>query len=157
MTSKLVITSVESLQGEINNTLKGLNDSIGIYVSLNKTQKSIESIFKEKKIKTDKIFFIDCVTSEKTKEEVLHISPNDLEKLLYSINTFINDIEGEKYLMIDALSTLLIYNTENAVAAFIKELTEKSSENLRIIAFSPKTKGEELLQKIFNFFDEVIR
>ncbi len=68
---------------------------------------------------------------------------------------FIDNIQGEKYLIIDALSTFLIYSPENKVAGFIKEITEKSSENLKIIAFAPKTKGEELLEKIFNFFDEV--
>jgi len=59
-------------------------------------------------------------------------------------------------LIIDALSTLLIYNNENKVAAFVKEVTEYASENeVQIVAFSPETKGEELLNKIFNFFDKV--
>ena len=155
MSSKLIITSVENLQKEVNRTVKNLEGSIGIYVSLNKTQKSIEKIFLKEKISTKKIFFIDCVTQEKTNEEVLHIPPNDLEKIKISIESFLEDIKGEKYLLIDALSTLLIYNPENQVAAFIKEVTEKSSDNLKVVAFSPETKGEELLEKIFNFFDEV--
>ena len=66
------------------------------------------------------------------------------------------DIKGEKFLIIDALSTLLIYNDENKVAKFVKEITEYASQNdVDVIAFSPKTKGEELLNKIFNFFDKV--
>jgi len=28
---------------------------------------------------------------------------------------------------------------------------------VEVVAFSPKTKGEDLLNKIFNFFDEVQR
>jgi len=155
MTSRLVITSVENLQEEVNETLRELSSSIGVYVSLNKTQKSIEAIFTKEKININKVFFIDCVTQEKSREDVLHIRPNDLEKLIFSINEFIKDIKGEKFIIIDALSTLLIYNPENKVAAFVKELTENHSENVRIIAISPKTKGEELLEKIFNFFDEV--
>jgi archaellum biogenesis ATPase FlaH len=59
-------------------------------------------------------------------------------------------------LIIDALSTLLIYNNENKVAAFVKEITEYAQDyDVEVIALSPKTKGEELLNKIFNFFDEV--
>jgi len=75
-----------------------------------------------------------------------------------AIKQFIKDIPGEKYLVIDALSTLLIYNNENKVAIFVKEMTEYASEHdVKILAFSPKTQGEELLDKIFNFFDKVER
>ena len=156
MASLLIITSVENLQNKINETIKSFNGLPGVYVSLNKPQKSSEEILKKNNIKTDKLFFIDCVTSEKTREDVLHIPPNQLDKLSEAINTFIKDIKGKKFLIIDALSTLLIYNNENKVAAFVKEITEYDSENeVEVVAFSPKTKGEELLNKIFNFFDEV--
>ena len=69
-----------------------------------------------------------------------------------AINDFIKDIKQDKFLIIDALSTLLIYNDENKVAKFVKEITEYASENnVKVIAFSPKTKGEELLNKM-NFW-----
>jgi archaellum biogenesis ATPase FlaH len=156
MPSLLVITSVEKLQDKIIELVGSMNGKIGIYVSLNKTQKSIEDILKKNEIKTDKLFFIDCVTTQQTREDVLHISPRELDKLSYAINTFIKDIKGEKFLIIDALATLLIYNDENKVAAFVKEVTEYASGNkAEIIAFSPATRGEELLNKIFNFFDHV--
>ncbi len=65
MGSRLIITSVEKLQEEINVIVGSMQKIIGIYVSLNKTQKSIEETLKKKGIKTEKIFFIDCVNSEK--------------------------------------------------------------------------------------------
>ena len=53
---------------------------------------------------------------------------------------------------------MLIYNNENRVAQFVKEITEYASQkDVEVIALSPKTKGEELLNKIFNFFDKVIK
>jgi archaellum biogenesis ATPase FlaH len=156
MVSTLIITSVEKLQEEVNTTVKSFKDIPGIYVSLNKTQKSIENILDKEKINTKKLFFIDCVTSENVKDDVLHINPRQLDKLSYAINNFIKEIKGKKFLIIDALSTLLIYNDENKVASFVKEITEYASRNeVEVIAFSPKTKGEELLNKIFNFFDNV--
>ena len=156
MTSLLIITSVEKLQDKINTTVKSLENTIGIYVSLNKTQKSTEDILKKQEIDTKKLFFIDCVTTEKTRDDVLHIGPNQLDLLSTAINAFIKDIKGEKYLIIDALSTLLIYNNENEVAKFTKEVTGYAARNsVKVIAFSPKTKGEELLNKIYNFFDKV--
>ena len=156
MSSLLIITSVEELQEKIKRVIKDRNSIPGIYVSLNKPQKSAEEYLIKNNINTDKLFFIDCVTQEKTREDVLHISPRELEKLSFAINTFIKDIKGKKFLVIDALSTLLIYNNENKVASFVKEITEYASDNeVEIVALSPSTKGEELLNKIFNFFDNV--
>ena len=156
MASLLIITSVENLQSKINEAVGSFKDIPGIYVSLNKTQKSVEDILKKEKINTNKLFFIDCVTSEQKRDDVLHVSPTELGKLSCAINDFIKEIPGKKFLILDALSTLLIYNDENKVAAFVKEVTEYASQNdVEIVALSPKTKGEELLNKIFNFFDKV--
>jgi len=156
MTSLLIITSVEKLQYSVNSAVKSFKNIPGIYVSLDKTQKSTENILKKAKINTNKLFFIDCVTSEKIRDDVLHIAPDQLDLLSSAISTFIKDIKGKKFLVVDALSTLLIYNDENKVAKFVKEITEYASQNdVKVVAFSPKTKGEELLNKIFNFFDEV--
>ncbi len=156
MTSLLVITSVEELQSRIDSVVKSFKNIPGIYVSLNKTQKSTENILKKAGINTNKLFFIDCVTTEKTRNDVLHIAPDQLHLLSPAIYAFMKDIKGEKFLIIDALSTLLIYNDEDNVAKFVKEVTEYASQNdVKVVAFSPKTKGEELLNKIFNFFDNV--
>lgn len=156
MTSELKIIKVEKLQNKINETVKSFSNVPGLYISLNKTQKSIEEIFKKANIDTKKIFFIDGVRSKGTREDVLHISPSELDLLGCAIDDFMKNIKGEKFLIIDALSTLLIYNNEDSVARFVRKVTENSSDNqLHIVALTPQTKGEELLKKIFNFFDKV--
>lgn len=156
MASLLIITPVEKLQEKSKDIVKSFRDIPGIYISLNKTQKSMEEIFKKSGINTKKLFFIDCVASNKTRDDVLHISPDRLDLLDSAVGAFIKDIKGEKFLIIDALSILLIYNNENSVAKFVKKMTEYASEKyVQIVALSPKTKGEELLNKIFNFFDKV--
>lgn len=156
MPSILIITAVDKLQGAIVRAIASLQNTPGIYVSLNKTQKSAELMLNQNKCRTDKLFFIDCMTSEKTRDDVLHISPSQLDMLATAIEAFITEIKGEKYLVIDAISTLLIYNNENRVAQFVKQMTELASKNqVNVIAFSPETKGEELLNKIYNFFDKV--
>mgnify|MGYP001612391926 CR=1 FL=1 len=156
MSSLLIITSVENLQEEVNAAIKVLEGKTGIYLSLNKSCESVEKNLKSNKINVDKIFFIDGVASEKSRDDFLHISPTQLDLLTTAIKTFIKKIPSEKYLIIDTLATLLIYNSPNKVAQFVKNITEIASQNeIRLIAFSPKTKGEELLDKIFNFFDKV--
>lgn len=156
MRSTLFITPVDELQDAITASLSSMAGRPGIYVSLNKTQKSTEKMLIEKGIDVSKLFFIDCVTSEVTRDDVLHIGPEKIEMLLSAIKEFVHDIKSDKFLMIDAISTLLIYNAENKVAQFVKSLTElDTTEDIQILAFSPQTKGEELLEKIFNFFDDV--
>jgi archaellum biogenesis ATPase FlaH len=156
MASLLIIGSVEKLQEKANHVVRSFRDTPGIYVSLNKTQKSIEEVFKKSGINTKKLFFIDCVTSKNTRDDVLNIAPDRLDLLDSAVGAFIKDIKGKKFLVIDALSVLLIYNNNDSVARFVKKMTEYASENdVKIVALSPKTKGEELLKKIFNFFDKV--
>jgi len=160
MKSLLIITAVEKLQQEIVSSVRQSKNSkeMGIYLSLNKTQKSTEELFKKSGIDTKKLFFIDCVTSEKSRDDVLHIPPNDLDTLVKATVAFLSDIPGKKCIFIDALSTFLIYNSENKVAGFVQEMIQVAAENsARIVAFSPETRGEELLEKIYNFFDEVKR
>jgi len=156
MSSLLRITSVEKLQKETSKIVASFSGTPGVYVSLNKTQKGVEDMLRKDGVDVSKLFFIDCVSAGSGKEDSLNISPGNLEGLSYAINDFIKEIPGKKFLIIDALSTLLIYNPENNVAAFVKEVTEYASrQDVEVIALSPLTKGEDLLNKIFNFFDEV--
>jgi len=156
MASTLIVTSVEKLQSEIVSALKQVKNKTGIYISLNKSQKSTEAFLKKNGINTKKLFFIDCVTEEKTRDDVLHIPPDKPKLLKAAVHTFLQDVQQDTFLIVDALSTLLIYNSENTVAQLVKDITTCACEHdVTTIAFSPKTKGEELLNKIFNFFDEV--
>jgi archaellum biogenesis ATPase FlaH len=153
--SLLVVTPVEKLQDEIATALKSFGSDPCIYVSLNKTAKSVEKALKKARINTKRLFFIDC-TSEKSSDDIIHVAPTQLDKLAYAIGCFVKEISGKKFLLIDALSTLLIYNSENKVAGFAKAVMDCCSQNnVDVVALTPKTKGEELLNKVFNFFDEV--
>ena len=84
MRSRLIITSVEGLQSEINSCMKLFGIAKGVYVSLNKTQKSIKNIFVENKIDVRDLFFIDCVSSGKVEKGVMQISPTQLDSLGYA-------------------------------------------------------------------------
>jgi len=156
MASLLIITPVEKLQEKANLIVRSFKDIPGIYVSLDKTQKSIENILKKAEINTNNLFFIDCVALKKTRDDVLHIAPDRLDLLESAVSAFMKGIKGKEFIIIDELSTLLIYNNENKVAEFVEKITECASQHdTEVVALSPKTKGEELLNKIFNFFDKV--
>jgi archaellum biogenesis ATPase FlaH len=156
MSSCLIIAPVEKVQNEIIKAVGTFRGAVGICVSLNKTWQGTELFLKQANLKTENLFFIDCVTAERTREDVLHIKPNDVDKLSTAIKSFIKEINSQTFVVIDSLATLLIYNDENKIAQFVKEITEYGTlANVQIVAISPETKGEELLKKIYNFFDSV--
>lgn len=156
MPSKLIITSTGTLQRKVISTVKSLQKNKVVFVSLNKPRKSVEKQLKQAGVNTKGIFFIDCVNEEDSKDDVLHVPPDRLDLLDSAIKTYVKTIKSEPAIVIDSLSTLMIYNNENDVAQFAKRLTDFTSETkATVIALSPNTKKEELLNKIFNFFDEV--
>lgn len=154
MTSTLIITSVEQLQKKIVQKNKELKDKTGVYINLNKPWEATETMLGGH---NSNIFFIDCVSNQELGRDVIHIQPDDLETLSLAIKEYMKHIKGEKYIFIDTLATFLIYNHENKVAKFVQELVAHVDDKTTVIACSPETKGEDLLNKIFNFFDEVER
>lgn len=157
MKSQLTIVPVDQLLEKVVDVVGAVKGKV-IYVSLSKTAAGIKKIFVEDKKSVSGLFFIDCVSHEEKDEGVLYINPTELEKLDYAIRSFKDEIVGDKVIVLDALSTLLIYNSENKVAAFVKNIVGYArEEGVDVLAFAPKTEEEELLMKVFNFFDEVKR
>jgi len=155
MKSSLIVVPVSQLLQKIVDIVGVVGDVI-IYVSLNKNAEEMREIFMKSKKTVSNLFFIDCVSREGKSPDVLHIAPNELDKLDYAIRSFKDEIAGKKLIVLDALSTLLIYNNENKVAAFVNKVVNYAQvEDVSVLAFTPETKEEELLTKIFNFFDEV--
>lgn len=158
MGSFLYLLDINDLQKEIISKVKELKDSVGVIVLLDKPTIYFKKALEKEKINLDKIFFIDCVSKTSEIEESICISPDNLEELEITISEFIKDIKRKIYVLIDTLSILLIYNSESKVANFIKNLITLISKNSNVdlLAFSVKTKGEDLLNNISMFFDEVI-
>lgn len=158
MTSMLNVLPMESVQRRANMLVAVAGKTPCIYVSLNKTHTSVAALLDKEGIDHGNVFFIDCVTMERTPDDVdvLHIHPSDLDRLSQAIRAFIAEIQGKKCIIIDSLATLLIYNDRACVARFVKEVTEYAATNdVDVLALTPRTKGEDLLSTIFNFFDTV--
>ena len=101
----------------------------GVYVSLNKPFSVLTKSFEKGGISSTSLFFVDGITNvPSVQEERDHAclgSGVDLSNLCIGISKAINGISGEKYLVLDSLSTLLIYNDSKSVAKFAHLLTEK--------------------------------
>ncbi len=160
----LIITDVENIQSTSNGVLKQFSKKSvsGAYVCLNRPQHAVKNILQEENIDFKNILFIDCISTSLTnvaeEENVTHIStPADLTGLSISISEFINDVSHDKFVMIDALGTLLIYNHEEIVLKFIRCVLEECSETgCAAIMITPKTEDSSWINKIIPFFDNIV-
>jgi len=134
-----------------------------IYVALIKPSVSILSGLHRNKIKTDKLFFIDCTTESASgvverKENILFIKePTDLTSIGIAVSQFLETIPGEKYLIIDALRILMIYHNMNVILKFIRSILEEASRRqAKVIILATKSKDTKLINKVSQFFEKVI-
>jgi KaiC/GvpD/RAD55 family RecA-like ATPase len=162
--SALVITPVEKMQDTANSIIKSYvkGGVSGVYIALNKPHESIEKSMKAESIRTDNLFFVDCVNVSADPgnvEKVAHIqNPSDLTSMNIAVNQFMEKMGGKKFLMLDSLTTMLIYNKENLVIMFVKSLIDEMRRtNSRIVILTPELRGGELLNKIALFFDKIVK
>ena len=76
--------------------------------------------------------FIDCISSmagecrEDSKECIFIENPASLEDMVMHVSTLLDKIEsGEKFVIMDSLSTLLMYSSTNSVKKFSLFLVNK--------------------------------
>ncbi len=160
--SLLVIEKEGSTQKDLGKIVKLLSSKPVIYISLVKPFKSILDALKKEHIKTEKVFFIDAVTElsgdGKREENVLFIqSPADLTGIGISISQFLKTIPGEKYVLIDSLKVLAIYNSENVILRFVQSIVGVvSKNNAKLLAITTDGKGNQLIKDTGQFFDKVM-
>lgn len=138
----------------------------GIYITVNRPFNNLVDILKKNGIDISKLFFIDCITKKaggksERKENCLFISsPSSLTDLGIAIDEAINSLKGtNKFLFVDSVSTLLLYNSAVTIAKF----SHFVSGRLRVkgfdgILFSIESETDaKLINTISQFCDKTIR
>jgi len=157
----LIILPTEKTQNKIDNTVNKLvkNKTSIFYLSFNKPYSVLSQNWKRKKINLKKILFVDCITSSKRKNgenAIFNLSPRSLTEISLAFTTFLKTSKDQKAIIIDSLSTLLIYDELNLVARFTNDIIEKARQSeAKVIIFT--TNVEELINKISLFFDKIER
>lgn len=134
----------------------------GVYVTLNKPFRIMQSIIKKEKINSDMIIFIDAVTKTvggeiKKTENCLFIgSPENLSDISIAMDQAVRAVPSEeKFVFFDSLNTLLLYNKAVTVARFIHFLAGKMRvwKVRGIIVSLQKEKNKELIDELMQFCD----
>ncbi|MFA4955989.1 MAG: hypothetical protein WC556_03330 [Candidatus Methanoperedens sp.] len=164
----LLVSSSSHYQENNLNILKLLlNDRkmSGIYINVTKSCDNISDLMRSNGIDISRLFFIDCVTLNSgfkpvKKDTCLYVnSPSDLTEISIVLDQLVqtNTTEG-KFLFLDSLSTLLIYNSPNITSKFAHFLTVKLRQwkITGILITLEKETDEKLLSLISQFADKII-
>ena len=134
-----------------------------VYVTTNKPYNFVMNAFKKKGINTDKIFFIDCISSQ-AKEKATYAkncvfinSPQNLTALSIAVSEAVKSIKGSKILFLDSLGVLLIYNDANTVGKFSNFLLSKMRMNdVDAVMLALESDAEkDVVKQIESVVDEV--
>jgi archaellum biogenesis ATPase FlaH len=134
---------------------------IWTYVTVSKTFDYLSKVFKEGTRNTN-IKFIDCISraagiTDASTNCTFIESPVMLEKLILEI---LNNFKGmkrdlDKYIIIDSLSALMIYNDPEIIREFISLLMNKSrAENIHVISILVEEEMDS--NKIIQLNDKII-
>jgi len=139
---------------------------LGVYITINQPYESITRILKDNGINTGKMFFIDCITksiggkAERHRNCLYIASPSGLTELGIAINQSLQMMKGvKKFLFMDALSTLMIYNSAGTIARFSHFIMSR----VRLLGLTgifvsiEKEMDEILMSQISQFCDKVIK
>jgi archaellum biogenesis ATPase FlaH len=143
------------------NSMCGNNHDVWTFVAVSKTFDYISKTFKEID-QFNNIKFIDCVSRaagiSNFHNSCIYIeSPVMLERLILEI---LNNFKGtkhdvDKYVVIDSLSALMIYNDPEIIREFIATLMNRSrSENIHVISILVEEEMDS--HKLIQLNDKII-
>jgi hypothetical protein len=158
------INNYNDLFEAIFNHMLSTKEDIWLYISVTKSFDTINKTFKNlgdhKNIK-----FIDCISRaagiSRTEKNVIYIeSPALLEKLILEMMHIFYNAKGtvKKYVVIDSLSALMIYNNRETVKEFFQHLINKTrAEDIHLISLVLEEELDDYVNKIIFLNDKIIK
>jgi len=126
----------------------------GLYLSISAPYEQIKNITESAGIQTDRLYFIDCIsqmagtTTAKTEKAVFVENPSSLEEVNMYIDKILMRMPEPKFMFMDSISSLLIYNNERSIEEFTHLVINKMRlEKLGFVIITLKQKESEQLAK----------
>lgn len=138
-----------------------------VYVTVAKPYKAIINILTANKINTKEIMFIDCITALSLGGDMqragncIFCKPESLTNLSIALVNALKGLsqENERILVLDTLSTLMLYNQAKSISQFMHLLTFNLREmGVRSIVFTLEEDSDKaMISQITQFCDKVIK
>jgi len=135
----------------------------GVYVIVSRPYRFILNEMQRRKINTDNILFLDCISAmagEHGDKVCKYVeSPAALEEIGMHIGLLLDKIESkEKFLILDSISALLIYNSKNSLKEFSMFLINRLrlEKVTGVLVIIEKEIPDDLKQILIAMCDKVI-
>ena len=158
------MNNYQDLVDAIFNEMLNSKDEFWIYITITR---SFDTIKKQHKNLQDhkNIKFIDCISrasgiSTIEPNCIFIESPVMLEKTILEMLNVLHHVKEDvkKYIVIDSLNSLMIYNNPKTVKAFFQHLINKTrAEDIHTISISIEEELDDYLKKIIYFNDKIIK
>mgnify|MGYP001605979500 CR=1 FL=1 len=157
--TKYAATNIEILKYYLNDL-----NSYGIYVTVNTPSAILLKSLVQKGVNTENLFVIDAITPgssemQRSGNVVFVGSPSALTDISISADSAVKSIaKKDKFLFLDSISTLVLYNESESVTKFAHFLINKMKEwgiSGAIISLEKET-DEKMLSQLSQFCDKVI-
>jgi len=134
----LLETSVEKILETSLSAIKfltGEKNYIGIVLSASRPQKNLADLYEQKGIDTTKILFLDCISKSQSLDlegtgNVLYLDAvSDLTNISLALKGSMEKIQGDKFIFIDSVTSMLIHNKPEIFARFIHGILTKMRIN----------------------------
>ncbi len=135
----------------------------GVYLTVNKSANEINEELKLQNISTDDIYFVDAVTQmingkEIESDKISYLDgPSDMIELSLEVGKALDRI-GKKngFVIVDSITTLLIYNKDVIIEKFLHTLSQKIKEQkLQGVFLAAESTNKDALDTISQFCDTV--
>ena len=140
----------------------------GVFVTVNKPFEKLLQEIRAEGIDADKVRFVDMISNTTGSEKEglkggagvdFLESTGDLTELIMVCEKRLNGIKGEKFIVLDSVSALLVYNQTEAVEKFIHALANKISKAAAfgVIIIIESRQFEGAIQTLSQFCDGVVK
>lgn len=137
----------------------------GVYTSFNKPYEIVRKELQREGVDTKRLFFIDLITEtsvgrvERTPQGLCLASPRNLTDFSIALSEVVKSLpEGKRFVLIDSLNTMMLYNHEYVVTQFLHYFAGRI-KLWRINGVLLSTDGElnkRMLGQLSQFIDKVI-
>jgi len=162
----LVLVDANKYQETVDSLLKkfSLENTNGLYITINKPAKTLLKNWSKRKIPFENIQIIDSssrmtgVSSDPITNVDYLDSPADLTELILAADKKLRLIKNNPFIILDSVTTLLVYNEANAVEKFTHSLMGKieETESKGVLIMLESEQFREIIQTLSQFCDRVI-
>jgi len=140
-------------------------DYVGIIVSASRPYKNLVSLYENKDIDTSRILFIDSISKSQSIDledagNVLYLDAvSDLTGISLAVKGSMDKIDGDKFIFIDSITSMLIHNEPSIFARFIHGILTKmriSGTSGLLISLEKET-DKEIRAEIAQLCDKIVR